>query len=142
MSARPTVQTTASTSSRMSRQRSKDTNIELRLRKVLHAMGLRYRVHRRPLSGYRRTADIVFGPARVAVFVDGCFWHGCPEHGTMPKANAAFWSEKIRRNTERDEDTRRALDESGWLAMQVWEHADPVEAATAIAAVVAARRAR
>ncbi len=126
----------------MSRQRTIDTEIELRLRRLLHRMGLRYRVHARPLPGMRRTADIVFPSVRVAVFVDGCFWHGCPEHGTTPKSNTEFWQAKIRRNVERDQDTRRRLAEADWLGLQVWEHEDPEEAASTIATLVAERRAR
>ncbi|MFI8188765.1 hypothetical protein ACIF8T_08185 [Streptomyces sp. NPDC085946] len=76
------LETTAKTRARMSRQRSRNTEGELALRRVLHASGLRYRVHRRPVKGVRREADVVFGAARVAVFVDGCFWHGCPEQAT------------------------------------------------------------
>jgi DNA mismatch endonuclease (patch repair protein) len=126
----------------MSRQRTVDTEIELRLRRCLHAAGLRYRLHRRPIAGLRRTADIVFTPARVAVFVDGCFWHGCPDHGTTPRTNTGFWRDKIRRNVERDDDTRRRLAQAGWLAVQVWGHADPADAAATIAALVGERRAR
>jgi DNA mismatch endonuclease, patch repair protein len=138
----PDLVTTDDVSRRMSRQRTVDTEIELRLRRLLHRAGLRYRLHARPLVGLRRTADIVFPSARLAVFVDGCFWHGCPEHGTLPKSNAEFWSRKIRRNVERDEDTRHRLADAGWLGLQVWEHDDPSVAASTIAALVAERRAR
>jgi DNA mismatch endonuclease (patch repair protein) len=124
----------------MSRQRSADTEIELRLRRILHRSGLRYRVHRRPVPGLRRTADIVFTRARVAVFVDGCFWHGCPAHRTLPKTNADFWQSKIEANVRRDEDTRVRLADAGWLAVRVWEHDDPQRAATTIASLVAKRR--
>ncbi len=124
----------------MSRQRSRDTEVELALRRVLHASGLRYRVHRRPVKGVRREADIVFGPARVAVFVDGCFWHGCPEHATWPRNNAEFWRRKIEGNRARDLDTDTRLAEAGWASVRVWEHEDPAEAAARIAALVASRR--
>lgn len=134
--------TTAATSARMSRQRRTDTEIEMRLRRLLHGAGLRYRLHVRPVSDLRRTADIVFRPEKVAVFVDGCFWHGCPQHGTMPKRNVEFWQAKIARNVERDEDTRLRLAAAGWAAVQVWEHDDPEQAASAIASLVADRRAR
>lgn len=113
----------------------------MRVRRILHRSGLRYRVHVRPVSGLRRTADIVFRPARLAVFIDGCFWHGCPAHGTTPKSNTDFWSQKIKRNIERDADTRRQLAEAGWLGLQVWEHEDPQQAAAEIASLVARRRA-
>ncbi|MFF3211306.1 very short patch repair endonuclease [Streptomyces sp. NPDC002886] len=125
----------------MSRQKSKDTGIEMALRRALHAAGLRYRVHRRPAKGVRREADIVFGPTRVAVFVDGCFWHGCPEHVTWPRRNAEFWRAKIEGNRARDRDTDARLAESGWLSLRVWEHESPDEAAVRIAEVVAERRA-
>ncbi|MTE18107.1 DNA mismatch endonuclease Vsr [Streptomyces sp. TRM43335] len=134
------LETTARTRARMSRQRSRDTEVELALRRALHASGLRYRVHRRPVKGVRREADIVFGPARVAVFVDGCFWHGCPQHATWPKNNAEFWRRKIEGNRTRDLDTDARLADAGWAAVRVWEHEDPAEAAARIAALVAERR--
>ncbi|MFE5709723.1 very short patch repair endonuclease [Streptomyces sp. NPDC056501] len=135
------LETTPSTSSRMSRQRSRDTDTEMALRRLLHASGLRYRVHRRPLKGVRREADIVFGPTKVAVFVDGCYWHGCPEHATWPKRNAEFWREKIEKNRARDANTDARLKEAGWLSVRVWEHESPDAAAARVAAVVAERRA-
>src|SRR4051794_19437376 len=87
-----------SVSARMSRTRGRDTGPELALRSELHKRGLRFRVDRPVLQGDRRRADVVFTRARVAVFIDGCFWHGCPEHATWPKANASFWREKIKAN--------------------------------------------
>jgi DNA mismatch endonuclease (patch repair protein) len=117
---------------RMSRQPSRDTRPELMLRRILHRRGLRYRVDVAVVKGLRRKADIVFRGARVAVFVHGCFWHGCPEHATWPKANAAWWRAKIERNRERDRETERALDADGWTVVRVWEH----EAADAAAARV------
>lgn len=125
----------------MSEQRSVDTAIELRLRRLLHGLGLRYRVHQRPLSRLHRTADIVFRPVKVAVFVDGCFWHGCQTHSSLPKTNAAFWMSKLEGNRQRDRDTDRLLDEEGWLVIRVWEHDKLEEAALAIADAVAVRRA-
>ena len=124
----------------MQGNRSRDTAPELAIRRLLHAMGLRYRVATRPLAGVRRTADIVFGPAHVAVFVDGCFWHGCPEHSSMPKTNTDYWQPKLQRNAERDRETDRLLTASGWLAIRVWEHEDPGKAARRIARAVARRR--
>ncbi|MFJ9550009.1 very short patch repair endonuclease [Streptomyces erythrochromogenes] len=125
----------------MSRQKSRDTGVEIALRKALHAKGARYRVHKRPVKGVRREADIVFGPARVAVFVDGCFWHGCPLHATWPKNNAEFWKTKIEGNRRRDGDTDARLADAGWLAVRVWEHELADEAAVRVLAVVASRRA-
>ncbi|MEU7514933.1 very short patch repair endonuclease [Streptomyces sp. NPDC042898] len=135
------LETTASTSSRMSKQRSRDTGVEMALRRILHASGLRYRVHRRPLKGVRREADIVFGPAKVAVFVDGCFWHACPEHATWPKRNSEFWRTKIEKNRTRDANTDARLEAAGWVSVRVWEHEAADEAAARVAAVVEARKA-
>ncbi|AUI62954.1 very short patch repair endonuclease [Amycolatopsis sp. BJA-103] len=124
----------------MSKQKSRNTRIEMELRKALFARGLRYRVHRRPVKGVRREADVVFGPARVAVFVDGCFWHGCPEHATWPKNNADFWRTKIETNRRRDLDTDARLAEAGWLAVRVWEHEAAEAAAARVHEIVLARR--
>ncbi len=134
------LRTTSAVSRRMRRQRTQDTAVESALRRVLHGRGLRYRVHRRPVASLRRVADLVFPKARVAVFVDGCFWHACPQHGTWPKANAAFWRSKIEGNRRRDRDTDAALMEAGWLVVRVWEHEDPEEAADRVAAAINARR--
>ncbi|WP_052021614.1 very short patch repair endonuclease [Actinokineospora spheciospongiae] len=124
----------------MSKQRSRDTGTEIALRKELHALGLRYRVHRRPVRAVRREADVVFGPVKVAVFVDGCFWHGCPEHVTWPKNNADFWRSKIETNRSRDRDTDRKLADDGWAVVRVWEHEDPLSAARRVRDLVAERR--
>jgi len=124
---------------RMSRQPSRDTLPELALRRELHRRGLRFRVHRRPIAGLRREADIVFGPARVAVFVMGCFWHGCPEHATWPRNNAAWWRDKLEKNRARDIDTANRLSEAGWTAVVVWEHESPRRAAARIERMVRRR---
>ena len=112
----------------MSRQATRDTSPEMALRRRLHAAGYRYRVDYPPLRGLRRRADIVFTRRKVAVFVDGCFWHRCPEHGTSPASNSAWWKAKLDRNVERDADTNRLLTEAGWTVIRVWEHEDPAEA--------------
>lgn len=125
---------------RMERQRRRNTSPERRLRSALHRRGLRFRLHRRVVPLTRREADIVFTTERVAVFVDGCFWHGCSEHGTAPRANAAFWRAKIRANQERDRDTDQRLARDGWQVVRVWEHEDPEAAAARISAVVRTRR--
>jgi DNA mismatch endonuclease (patch repair protein) len=107
----------------MSTQRREGTAPEVALRRALHALGLRYRVHRAPVPSLRRKADVVFGPSRVAVFVDGCFWHGCPQHGRRHHdVNSWYWPDKIARNRRRDADTDQALASAGWLAVRVWEH--------------------
>lgn len=120
---------TASTSARMSRQKSQDTGPELALRRLLHRRGLRYRVAYRVPELPRRTIDIAFTRARIAVFVDGCFWHGCPEHGSSPHHNAAWWRDKIARNRERDAQTTRHLEGLGWTVVRVWEHESPDDVA-------------
>jgi DNA mismatch endonuclease (patch repair protein) len=127
---------------RMQRQRSKDTGAEVAVRRALHAAGLRYRVHRQPLPSLRRTADVVFPRARVAVFVDGCFWHGCPEHGRRQhRVNDWYWPAKIERNRRRDRDTDARLGEAGWSVVRIWEHEAPdVAVARVRAALDAARR--
>jgi len=131
---------------RMSSQRREGTEPEVALRRALHALGLRYRVHRPPLPAFRRKADIVFGPARVAVFVDGCFWHGCPQHGRRQHdVNGWYWPDKIARNRSRDQDTDHVLTGAGWQVVRVWEHelAGPAAlgAAERVREVVARRRA-
>ncbi|MEQ0559447.1 very short patch repair endonuclease [Amycolatopsis sp. NEAU-NG30] len=136
------LDTTTATRARMSRQKSRDTQVEVALRKALHAAGLRYRVHRRPVPAVRREADIVFVGAKVAVFVDGCFWHGCPEHATWPRNNAEFWRTKIEGNRQRDIDTDSRLAEAGWLPVRVWEHEAVDVAAERVRAAVDSRRTR
>lgn len=113
---------------RMSAQARRGTAPELALRSALHARGLRFRVHRRPLPELRREADLVFSRARIAVFVDGCFWHSCPEHGTQPRTNEDWWRRKLAGNRARDDDTDHQLRQAGWLPVRVWEH-EPVEEA-------------
>jgi DNA mismatch endonuclease, patch repair protein len=132
----------ASSESARSRMRNtprRDTLAEMRIRKRLHAMGLRYSVDAKLQANMRRRADVVFKKARVAVFIDGCFWHGCPEHGTWPKANADFWREKILTNKRRDSDTDTILRRSGWEVLRIWEHEDPNAAAALIASRVRSR---
>jgi DNA mismatch endonuclease, patch repair protein len=120
----------------MRSNKGRDTKPELALRRAVHALGLRYRVSVRPLKGVQRTADLVFTKRRVAVFVDGCFWHGCPTHHTVAVTNADFWAEKVRRNRERDIETNQILEDEGWLVVRVWEHEDPDDAAHRIAEAV------
>ena len=130
----------ASARSRMQVQRVRDTAPELALRRRLHAAGLRYWVDRAPLVGLRRRADIVFPRAKVAVFVDGCFWHSCPEHGTQSKSNATWWKDKLLRNQVRDRDTDRRLIMAGWSVLRIWEHEDPQDAAEKVIKEVKDRR--
>lgn len=123
----------------MSRQASKDTNAELVVRRLLHAAGLRYRLEY-PVPGMaRRRIDIAFTRAKVAVLVDGCFWHGCPEHATQPKANAEWWRKKLDRNMARDRETTEHLTAQGWTVLRFWEHQAPEEVAVLVKAAVERR---
>lgn len=125
---------------RMRRQRRRDTKPEVELRSQLHRHGLRFRIDRQVLPGVKRRADIVFGPSKVAVFVDGCFWHCCPEHGTWPSVNAQWWADKLDRNVRRDRETDEALKAVNWAVLRVWEHEDMTDAAMRITDTVKARR--
>lgn len=128
---------------RFENQLTSGTKPEMALRRVLHRRGLRYRVDRRVLPDFRRSADLVFGPAKVAVFVDGCFWHRCPVHFVLPKSNTNWWRAKIDRNVERDRDTDRHLHEAGWATLRYWEHQlreDPSVCADEVQRIVDRRR--
>ncbi|AXG82500.1 very short patch repair endonuclease [Streptomyces paludis] len=120
----------------MSRQTSRDTAPEVAVRKLLHASGYRYRVNVRVPDMPRRTIDIVFPRVKVAVFLDGCFWHGCPQHATQPKANAAWWREKLDRNMARDRETTEHLADLGWIVLRFWEHEASGTVADQVAAAV------
>jgi DNA mismatch endonuclease (patch repair protein) len=122
--------------------KGRDTLPEVRVRAALHAMGLRFRKNARPIEGLRCTADVVFRKERVAVFVDGCFWHGCPEHGRVPGKNSAYWGEKLERNALRDRRNEKALDEAGWTVLRYWEHQPSEEVAMEIRDIVLRQRER
>jgi DNA mismatch endonuclease (patch repair protein) len=124
----------------MRANRKRDTRPELAVRRRLHALGLRYRVACRPLPEKRWTADVVFTRARVAVFIDGCFWHGCPDHFSAPRINASYWGPKIARNQERDAQVDAALRAVGWAVVRAWEHEPADDVAERVASVVSARR--
>lgn len=124
---------------RMQLTARRDTPCEVAIRSAVHVMGLRFRVDW-PLPGTRRRADLAFIRARVAVFVDGCFWHCCPEHGTWPKANAEWWRHKIVTNVQRDRDTDARLRANGWTVLRFWEHDDVSRAAQVIRRTVARSR--
>lgn len=127
---------------RMKAVRQRDTKAEMEVRRRLHAMGLRYRVDYPVLESPRRRADVAFPRLRIAVFIDGCFWHGCPIHGSSPKANAEFWKQKIEANVARDRDTDERLRAKGWTVLRFWEHEDPDRVAGLVQkSVEAARRA-
>jgi DNA mismatch endonuclease, patch repair protein len=126
----------AGRSANMRANRRRDTKPELALRSALHAMGYRYRKDLRlDLPQRRVRPDIAFTSRKVAVFVDGCFWHACPDHGSAPKNNEWYWSPKLARNVERDRAADAALAEAGWTVVRLWEH---VPVADAVAAVIAA----
>ncbi|MFK4270413.1 very short patch repair endonuclease [Streptomyces milbemycinicus] len=120
--------------------RSRDTKPERLIRRLVHAQGFRYRVAARPLPDLRRTADMVFRPAKVAVFIDGCYWHGCPEHYVPPRTNSGYWSGKVTTNITRDRDTDQRLAEAGWTVLRFWEHQSPDACALTIAATVSKLR--
>ena len=129
-----------SASSRMAKVRQRDTAAELALRRELYKRNLRYRVDYKVLDRPRRVADVVFPGLKVAVFVDGCFWHGCPEHATWPKTNSDFWRSKIEANRTRDDDTNARLIAAGWHVVRVWEHELPTDAADRIERLVQSLR--
>ncbi|MET8214983.1 very short patch repair endonuclease [Streptomyces hirsutus] len=126
----------------MSRQGSRDTAPEVAVRKLLHASGMRYRVNV-PVPGMpRRTIDIAFPKVKIAVFLDGCFWHGCPEHATHPRANAEWWRAKLDKNTARDLETTEHLAAEGWTVLRFWEHEVPDDVASTVRAKVFSLRSR
>ncbi|MFS0754459.1 very short patch repair endonuclease [Noviherbaspirillum sp. 1P10PC] len=130
----PRIQPSSSEASRrMAKVRQKGTGPEIALRQELYRRGLRYRVDFQVLKKPRRVADIAFPGLKIAIFVDGCFWHGCPEHATWPKQNAEFWLQKIEANRHRDADTNERLRSMGWTVLRFWEHELAPKAADAIA---------
>ena len=124
----------------MQGNRARDTRPERAVRSALHREGLRFRVHREPVAGLRCRADVVFPTERVAVFIDGCFWHGCPDHGVRPQTNRSYWDSKIGRNVARDRRNNAALEAAGWLVVRCWEHEDPLVAAERVLVTVLSRR--
>jgi DNA mismatch endonuclease (patch repair protein) len=124
----------------MRSNRRRDTAPELAVRRLLHARGLRYRVDHRVVPESRSRADIAFTRQRIAVFIDGCFWHSCPEHLHLPKANADYWIPKLARNVERDAEVTALLRDLGWTVLRFWEHVPAATAASEIVdAVMSAR---
>ncbi len=114
--------------------RRRDTQPELKVRRILHARGLRYQVDSRPSASVRSRADIVFTRRRIAVFIDGCFWHSCPLHATQPVTNSDYWAPKLARNAMRDQAVTQALKAEGWTVLRFWEHEDPVAVASFVIA--------
>jgi len=114
----------------MRSNRGRDTTPELAIRRVVHAKGLRVSV--RPVPSIRRTGDLVFPAIKLAVFVDGCFWHSCPDHVSVPETNNEWWSEKLVRTVERDRETDSILESEGWVVLRIWEHEDAHQAAARV----------
>lgn len=121
----------------MASVRQKGTDAEIALRRELYQRGLRYRVGFEVLKKPRRVADISFPGLMIAIFIDGCFWHGCPQHATWPKHNSEFWRQKIEANRTRDTDTNERLQSIGWTVLRFWEHEPPSEAAETVVQTVA-----
>ncbi|MFJ2226830.1 very short patch repair endonuclease [Streptomyces halstedii] len=132
----PLEPSSPSVSARMSRQARRDTAPEVAVRKLLHASGYRYRLNERVPHMSRRTIDIAFTRAKVAVFLDGCFWHGCPDHATRPKSNAEWWRQKLDKNMARDAETTAHLVSEGWTVLRFWEHQPPAQVAEVVAEAV------
>lgn len=139
---RPAGRASQETRKRMVTQKRTGTKPELALRRALHARGLRYRVDAKPLTDLRRTADLVFPRSKVAVFLDGCFWHGCELHSRQTKSNTLWWKDKIDANKKRDAQTTETLVQHGWAVVRIWEHEDTSDAADKVANLVISRRGR
>jgi DNA mismatch endonuclease (patch repair protein) len=123
----------------MSRVKSRNSRAERALRSALHAAGLRFRLHRR-IEGM--VVDIVFPTAKVAVLVDGCFWHGCPRHAILPKSNMDYWLPKLAENKDRDRRRSARLRRAGWHVRRIWEHDCLPPSSRAVARIVEACRGR
>ena len=123
-------------SKRMSAARRRDTPPEVALRRELHSRGRRFRVIFKVPGNRRRTIDIAFPRRRLAVFVDGCFWHGCPDHGNLPRSNQEWWKQKLAANAARDMDTNRLLEHAGWTVLRFWEHQSAQEGADIVDATL------
>lgn len=136
---RPVASSTAA-SNRMAANRRRDTGPEIAVRRALHARGLRFRVDYSVLP--RRRADVAFPRHRIAVFIDGCFWHACPQHGTTAKSNATYWAAKLQANTRRDRDTDARLGDDGWLVLRFWEHELVDHIVDSIASLIQGQRGR
>lgn len=134
----PLTPSSPTVSAQMSRFPRRDTTPEVALRRLLYARGMRYRVNL-PVPGLaRRTIDVAFPRAKIAVFVDGCYWHGCPHHGRVPRSNREWWTEKLRRNQARDLQTATHLRDQGWRVLRFWEHQEPDDVADVVEDLVRA----
>lgn len=139
---RPAGRASTTTSTRMTKQKRTGTKPELALRRELHSRGFRYRADEKPEPDIRRTADMLFRKAKVAVFLDGCFWHGCEIHSRDTKSNTLWWRDKIEANKARDAETNDLLEKRGWTVIRVWEHEPTADAADRIEAALRAKAAR
>lgn len=126
----------------MQSNRSRDTAPEVGLRSTLHARGLRFRKHLRVVPGLACTVDVVFPTERLAVFIDGCYWHSCPEHASYPITNGDWWRAKLAATRERDERNTQVLTAAGWTVLRIWEHEDVDAAADRVSTALAQIRAR
>ncbi len=126
----------------MQANRGRDTKPELAVRSAVHRRGIRFRVSTRPQPELPRTADLVLRKTKIAVFVDGCYWHGCPEHHTRPATNAQYWTDKIAGNMERDVETTDYLQRAGWTVLRFWEHEDAESVADTIEQAVRSAKKR
>ena len=124
----------------MQSNRGRDTKLELRVRSALHREGLRFRKHVRPILSLRCTADVVFPRERLAVFIDGCYWHSCPKHASRPKTNGEWWQSKLDRTRERDEHNVQELSRAGWHVLRVWEHQEVTEVVKTVTQALAQLR--
>ena len=131
--------TTLTTKKVMRANKGKNTKPELRIRRIVHASGLRYRVDYRPEESLNRRGDLVFLRSKVVVFIHGCFWHGCPKHFSVPKSNKSFWKTKIDTNQKRDKETQWYLQKKGWKVVTIWEHSSPEKEAAKIIEIVLRR---
>lgn len=124
----------------MRSNRSRDTAPELAVRRLVHSSGLRYLVDARPIPSIPRRADLVFRGPRIAIFIDGCYWHACPAHHRLPKTNSSYWAQKATRNAARDADTTERVQAAGWVVLRFWEHEDPQPVANTIITTVRSAR--
>lgn len=127
---------TAEVRARMRRTPQRDNPFEVAVRSALHGQGLRFRVHYRPVPSSRAQADVAFPRQRIAVLIDGCFWHSCPQHATLPRRNKGWWEAKLKANVERDRRTDEVFDAAGWRVIRFWEHEDVTSITSAIRAAV------
>lgn len=120
----------------MQSNRSRDTAPEVALRSALHRRGMRFRKHVRPVRGLACTVDVVFPTEKLAVFIDGCYWHSCPEHASSPITNGDWWRGKLAATRERDVRNTQSLKDAGWTVLRVWEHEDAEAAAAHVSEVL------